>query len=479
MKPLAAFSLLLFFIIAFTAPAHADIAPPAPPPGANLGPGDESTQVRMMAETVLIEVLQARTSSEDGKARVTADFSMLNLGNDAEKLAVRFPISANDGFYNYPEITDLQVRVNGVKVATRRITIPDPDDNNYPLPWAEFGVTFPPGQEVSIQLIYTLNGIREYPYVNFEYILETGAGWRGTIGSADLIVRLPYEANPYNVLIDTGWGMSPTSSGATIIGREIYWHYEDLEPTRGHNLSVALLMTSAWNEVLTEQANVSRDPQDGEAWGRLGRIYKITSRLRRGLREDEGGLEVFGLSIAAYEKATALLPNDALWHAGFAELLFDGYYWPEYNSSEKPGLLRALHELARAYQLDPSEPFTLDLIDEVQSALPGGLSQEGGIPVFLWLTATPTSLPSPTPTASPTAHPTLTPEPSATSLPATPTSSATSIPVERTPSPQPAETDAQPAANPPLSLCGAAFLIPLVLMLKRWLSWNRPGSNAL
>jgi len=461
-KSVIGFCLMLVAVSFFATPALADIAPPAPPPGSNLLPGNETTLVRMLAETVLIDVLPGG----DGSARVTADFTMRNLGGDSESLAVRFPISANDGFYNYPEITDLRVRVDGANVPTRRITIPDPEDNNYPLPWAEFDVTFPPGQDVLIQVTYTLKGIREYPYVNLEYLLETGADWRGTIGSADLIVRLPYEANPYNVLLDSGWGMLPTSPGATLAGREIRWHYEDLEPTRAHNLSVALLMPSAWDEVLTEQANLARDPDDGEAWGRLGRIYKIASRLRRDLREDAGGRELFQLSIEAYENAVRLLPNDALWHAGFAELLFDGYYWVEYNSAEKPGLLRALHELDLAYQLDPDEPFILELIDEVRSALPSGLSKEGDTPVFLWLTATPTFLPSPTP--NPTSTPTSTLQPSPTAVPPTPTQVAVSATVKSTPSPRPTQVDAQPVSSPSVPLCGTAILIPLVFLLRRY-----------
>lgn len=468
MKPLAALSLSLFFLFVFTAPVQADIAPPAPPPGANLHPGDESTQVRMAAETVLIVVQPASTPDRDGRARVIASFSMLNLGENPETLAVRFPISANDGWYNYPEITDLGVKVNGVSTGTRRITIPDPKDNNYPLPWAEFEVTFPTGREVNIEVTYTLTGIREYPYVNFEYLLETGAGWNGTIGSADLTVRLPYETNPFNVLVDYGWGMSATSPGAILSGREIRWHYENLEPTSADNLSVALLMPSAWNEVLTEQANVARNPQDGEAWGRLGRIYKITSRLRKEFRSDAGGQELFELSIAAYERATALLPNDALWHAGFAELLFDGYYWEEYSRFEKPGMLRALQELAYAYALDQNEPFILELVDEVHYALPDGLSKEGDVPVFLWLTATPTLQPSSTPTTSSTPQPTPTLEPSPTRSAHTPTSASVEFPTLGSPSPKPTQTGATPAENPRLSLCGVVILVPLVILLKRY-----------
>ena len=468
MKALFAIWLALLVVFIVTIPGRADVAPPQPPPGANLLPGDEGTQVRMVAETVLIEVLQNNTSEGDGKAHVTANFTMRNLGEKSETLAVRFPISANDGFYNYPEISNLHVKINGKNVATRRITIPDPEDKNYPLPWAEFDASFPSGKDVEIEVTYTLRGAQEYPYINFGYILETGAGWRGTIGSADLIVRLPYEASPSNILIDSGWGMAPTSPGVSLTGKEIRWHYENIEPTRADNLWVALLMPSAWNEVLKERANVTQNPQDGEAWGRLGRIYKITSRLRRGLRDDAGGQELFALGASAYEKAVELLPEDALWHAGFAELLFDGYYWKEYYSPEKPGLLRALQEINLAYQLDQTELFILDLIDEMRSALPSAVSKEGDIPVFLWLTATPTFLPSSTPTPSLTPSPSPTRASSLTPNPATPTPIGVPPAAIETASPEPTDTTPPPAASPSFTLCGTAILIPLVILFKRY-----------
>jgi hypothetical protein len=55
MKALSVLLLILTLLI-FAKPARADVAPPAMPPGANLVPGVEVTQVRMLAEQVLIEV---------------------------------------------------------------------------------------------------------------------------------------------------------------------------------------------------------------------------------------------------------------------------------------------------------------------------------------------------------------------------------------------------------------------------------------
>lgn len=470
MKTLRYVLVLVIIMLLFPTSTRADMAPPVPPPGSNPLPGQEYTQVRMMAETVLIDVLPDVASSRVGEALVSANFIMQNLGSSTETMAALFPISANDGYYNYPEITDVQVKVDGNVIGTQRITIPSPEDDNYLLPWVEFDITFPPGQDVLIEITYTLKGIYEYPYVNFEYILATGAGWQGTIGSVDLIVQLPYEANKYNVLIESGWGMMSTSSGEVIQGREIRWHYDELEPAREDNLSVALVLPSAWGKVLTEQANVAQDPQDGEAWGRLGKNYKEISRLRRDIREDAGGQELFDLSVEAYENAVKLLPDDALWHAGYAELLFDRYYWEEYSSPEKPGLMRSLQELERAMELKPNDPFILELLNEVHYALPEGLSIDGDDYLFLWLTATPTFQPSSVPSSTITSSPvptTLTPKPSITVVPTTTSSVPPSPTITVTFTAQSTQTNPQPDIGPSTPLCGTAMLIPLAALFIR------------
>ena len=66
---------LLFALFAFPTLVLADVAPPINPPGSNLQPGSEITQVRMAAETVLIDVKSDTTPGSLGSARITADFS--------------------------------------------------------------------------------------------------------------------------------------------------------------------------------------------------------------------------------------------------------------------------------------------------------------------------------------------------------------------------------------------------------------------
>ncbi len=458
---------LTILLLSLTSIGRADVAPPGMPPGANLQPGEESTQVRMVAENVLIDVQENAINGILGTAHVTAVFKMLNLGEEIESMAVRFPLSINDGFSKYPEIEDLAIAVNDEPVSTRRVT--ELDVYDYPLPWAEFEAEFPPGEEVIIEVNYTLTGMGEYPYTSFAYLLETGAGWQDTIGSADLIVRLPYEANEYNVFVDSSPGWGQTTPGAVFAGREVRWHYEDLEPETKHNLSIALVLPDAWMSVLAEQRNVERDPSDGEAWGRLGKLYKEISRLRRSTRDDDGGQQLFLLSVAAYEQALDLLPEDALWHAGYAELLFDHYYWDEYNLAEKPGLLRAYHEIARAYELKPNDPFILALLSEMKSALPEALAMDGERYDFVWLTATPTSEFSPTPSEA--TVPTVTATPTlATNTPTSPSEREiiqTSTSTDAIEADSATETPSEPTSRPLLPICGGVLLVPFTALLLR------------
>ena len=162
---------LTFILLALPGTALADVAPPSNPPGSNLQPGTETTQVRMAAETVLIDVTD---DGGLGRARITADFTMRNLGTESESMAVRFPITANDGFGNYPEITDLIVKVGGQQIPYRRASYPDIRYLDQDVPWAEFDITFPAGQDVAIQVAYNIKGSGYMPFTAFYYILESG-----------------------------------------------------------------------------------------------------------------------------------------------------------------------------------------------------------------------------------------------------------------------------------------------------------------
>lgn len=433
---------------------YADVAPPEAPPGTNLIPGNESTQVRMVAETVTLTISKDPADSHGAIAKTEAVFTMRNLGTVEENMQVRFPLSFfngnSDGFGRFPEIASIAVKIDGKIVQTKKENQPFFDSESSfqerdELPWAVFDVSFLPDQDVTIEVVYTVNGYGYYPYESFDYILETGAGWNGTIGGADIIVKMPYEADEKNIDRSGQTGYGETTPGGVLSGNEIRWHFEELEPTRESNIQVIVIAPSLWESVLRETDNVTKDPVDGEAWGRLGKAYKEIAHTPKGyLREDPAGREMFELSKSAYEKCLSLLPNDSLWHYGYADLLWPHYYFDIYTAGkvDTDGILSVvLTELQTALELDPNNHLARDLLLEINVSIPEAMSIAWGEYIFLGLTATPIP---PTPYLPPSATPLPTSEV------VTPTQQPAATPTESAP---------QPTTKIP-SCCGSAFLLP-------------------
>ncbi len=447
MKRLA---LILFLSVLFAPPStvRADIAPPLNPAGSNLQPGTEVTQVRMVAETVLIDVKNDVTPDSLGSAAVTANFTMHNLGTQDESMAVRFPISGNNGRDQYPQLTSLAVKVNGKPASTRRLSYPDPRYPSQNVPWAEFLVSFPAGQDVMIEVSYGLEGSGYPPYTAYYYVLETGAGWKDTIGSADITLHLPYQASPQNIVLGTEIGWALTTPGGAIRGNEMHWRFENFEPARGgpvDNLEFALVSPAAWKPVLTERANVSAASNDGEAWGRLGKAYKSIFFLNKAYRTDAGGEELYRSSIEAYENCLRLLPKDAQWHAGFADLLASRSYWDMSANGPTTDLYRALDEIHTALQLAPNDAKVQVIAQQISGMFPDALLHSGTGYDFIWLTVTPTPRLSLQESATPeTAAPTATPP--------APLPHGTASPQTSTPTSKPGSPPCVPAALVPLGI---------------------------
>lgn len=452
--PLALFAIMVVFIH-----ASADIAPPESPPGAVIQPGSESTQVRMMSEEVILTLI----SSGDliGEAKTEATFVMQNLGTADEQMAVRFPLVYGEALYyidRFHEINDFKVQVDGKPVTTTRITTQGANSGST-IPWASFPVKFPAGVDVTIKATYTTMGFGydNDPFRQYRYILETGAGWKDTIGSGELIVRLPYAASQQNVGVTSGYGSSQITGAPVFSGNEVRWHFENIEPTSADNFDISLVPLATWKTILVERQNTSTNPQDGEAWGRLGKAIKAAITFPKGyLRDDEGGNQLYAEAVAAYERAVNLLPKDALWHYGYVELLWSHYGYPTSGTRDDAELVRLVKELWLSQQIDPTIPGAKDLLDWISGQIPAAIAKYGDRYDYLILTVIPTPEPaSSTPevaTVPPTTPATGTPVPSLTLLPNPPT--VTSLP---------ATAQSQPTARNPL--CGSALLPLLVGLL--------------
>lgn len=466
------FAIMIMIVFAFPINVNADAAPPPQPPGSNLEPGTETTQVRMVAETVNITIFSNTPADSMGRARVSADFTMRNLGTQSESMAVRFPLGHETGSPTWKEIKDIVVKVDNQTVPIR-ITEDEGYDSYFGIiadsPWAVFDVTFPTDRDVLLQVAYTLEAGGEMPFVEFDYIFATGEGWKDTIGSATLNVVFPYEVSNLNVLPDYSGRYDAIShqSGPN----QLTWVYTDFEPQLADNFVITLVAPSVWNDVLREKSILTTKPNDGEAWGRLGMLYKriaFSSRSKGfrtwSLSEDKGAQELIRLSIEAYQNAVTLKPNDPLWHAGFADLL--GYYalWAGgfEGMDTRSEAYDSLIQIQSALELAPEDPIVQDIAESLVYELDGGLVKDGDSYQFPWLTATPMfstqevyiSTETPAPTKQPTIEQSI----------------ATSIPKGKNP------TDIPPTVQQSgkgISICGSILFAPIGLIL--WLSRRKIG----
>jgi tetratricopeptide (TPR) repeat protein len=417
------------------APVTANMAPPAPPVGSDLSPGFQTTNVRMVEEFVLIDI-SGESLSPSGHANVTANFTMRNLGNVEETMRVRFPLHHNDydietefanggGFckeFYQPGLRDLRVWVNSVEVETDIhfekmvdvIASPNEEGEKVYITapcWAFFEVSFPPEQDVFVTVTYSMEGYRYISTAgrtNFKYVITTGAGWKDEIGKADIVARLPYEANHLNV-------NECFPKEFAISGREVSWHFEEFEPLE--NISLFIINPLIWRQVVEETENTQKNPEDGEAWGRLGKAYlEAQMSAVDSMYGDELDHKLFELSRSAFQRAVELVPDNPEWHYKFAELLFKEGRGGDGNSTEN--WYACLEQLKWTLDLAPDHPEGNDLLFKINAAQsPYWLNRElvdisGDQPDFLLLSLTP----------SPTQTPTQTPS---TTGPSTPTTTLT------------------------------------------------------
>jgi hypothetical protein len=163
--------------------------------------------------------------------------------------------------------------------------------------------------------------------------------------------------------------------------------------------------------------------------------------MNKGFREDPGGAELYPLSVEAYERCLALLPNDAQWHAGFGDLLTSHAYWDYAGPGLPNEMYRGLEEIHTALQMAPRDAKVLEMAEKIYWMFPEAMPTRGTGYDFVWLTQTPT------PRA--TLEATATPQPEKT------------MPAEALP---PATAPAR-VPNPLFHACGSSALVPMAILL--------------
>ena len=393
--------------------ALADAAPPPPPPGTSLEPGESATMVRMIWEDVVMTV-------SDDSALVEAVFRLQNQSTETESFDVLFPLCSNMQYcdQNSP-ITDLAVRVDSVPTETKTIEEAN-DAGNASILWATWPMSFRPSAVVEVEVKYSVpayhgQGIAALDH--YSYILETGAGWYGTIREGKITVRVPYTASEDTVCITTDCAYETFPPGYTISGGDVMWQFTDLEPTRQNNIGVTVLDPPLYRSLVTARSQMLANPDSLYADLYLARLLSSAVTVECPGLHDYGCSYVLGPTaklipeaVLTYQHTLDLDPNNADLQAEYLEFLLAVTPSPYAQDTANVFVSR----LKSALAIDPNNSRLLkirNLFEEID----------------IWSSAAPN--PSPAPAITPAASPMLA-LPEATITLAQPETSATPVVTE-------------------------------------------------
>jgi hypothetical protein len=377
------------------------------------------------------------------QARVEAEFVMCNLGDVEESFDVWFPLGTPDSVAPLSPpavIEDFAAWVDGVPAQLGRVEAPGITPwGDYLIHWATWPVRFPVGQDVIIQVSYTLHPTGYRPFGTFEYVLETGAGWQGTIGEVTVTIRLPYPVTPENTALDsTSEYCVPRPDGFQVQGNEVVWHFTDLEPTSDDKVRLNVLEPDRWHALVAAREAIAAAPDSAEAQLQLARAARGAVSIKHGVNPLGGGERLAQAASDAYARALELDPQQNETYGEYAEwLLWTSNRYLSENGTYPDVLYDAV---ARGLEQSPGDERLL----EIQEIIARQAAQNS--------TATPPMRPA---LSSPPPAPTPLPLPSPTVAP-----TATLVP------------DDPPA--PGSSLCAGTLLWGLIpLALVGWLWWRR------
>lgn len=290
MKKLFLSSLLFatLFVLCIPNISHANVAP-IQIPGQTLIPLEQNVMrmattdhIEMTSEEILIDISILDEAVHKGggtmdsylwsnsQAAVTASFQLKNTSKDGiSDFLIGFPFGTG-GYTNEDDQTaewmllrNLHVYIDGSEVAfekkfynsTNESSL-DPESE----PWAVWTMDFGKGEldaaTRDVKLTYDLYStdhnkgvLLSENNINldensdgsalFYYILHTGRGWKGSIGSTTVRVKVPSEipfeqeefTDQYKRSVAQTWDLSPTTFTLDTEKHEIVWHFTNWEPT--------------------------------------------------------------------------------------------------------------------------------------------------------------------------------------------------------------------------------------------------------
>jgi hypothetical protein len=384
-----------------TRSVHADVAPPPAPQIGGLEPFQyQTTNVQMVYERVEMEIQSFTQFDEEythteSRVRVNAYFTMHNNGNSPESMQAIFPMESftceaagsMGNSYTYYQVNQdsFDVVVDGADIPIHKVVTEHPHKGCPQMTWAGFDVSFPIDEDVVIRVQYVMESMGADSMQNIEYILETGAGWAGPIKRGYVVIKFPYVATTENVLAES-------TPGYQFLYSEIFWSFENLEPTSENNIQISIVSPDTWQRILTLRRELKENPSLPDNWLELAQIYEDISIWHgANLRSED-----FHQKIAStYEQGIAFNPNNANLYSNYAQFkLFD---WSPYligqltNDQARP----IISLLNKALALDPNNEMAKQALSELMGVAPS-------------LTFTPPATIPPTATSLFTATPSVT-----------------------------------------------------------------------
>ena len=346
----------------------ADMAPPMDAPIGNLGPYQyQKTNVKMLEERVQIELTDSEFGEDSSKVVVNANFVLRNLGGDDENMEAIFPFTDinncyNDYFYEVYKPA-FKVSIDGQPIQTTEISTPSQvGETCNPVNWGKFEINFPSKTNVSVDINYTMyesdRGQRwNSPKKSIYYLLETGAGWFGKIGKAEIILIFPYEITKENVTLPPGY---------IIRGNQAHWHWENLEPTKYDNLIIKFIEPPTWEKLNDLRTHVRANPLDAYQWLNLSDLYKDISYYT----QPKFGIESWGFAhqaVHAYQQALEIHPDAVSIRVEYAWFLFQMSDTANRRQLQLnyPSIQRILQELDIILAISPDYKQALGLLDYI------------------------------------------------------------------------------------------------------------------
>lgn len=216
-------------VILLSLDIKADIAPnPIQAKGITIR---QATEIKMTYEKVVVDLTL-------DSSFVHCFFRLHNEGK-AQKIQIGYP---NMSYYSINDrcnfkFSQIKVYENGKKLDDINFFAPDSinfhnnDNNNKP--WYLWDTYFDENETRVIVISYSLphGVVKNNLYYKFDYLLSTGAGWKGDIDTAEIIIN--FKNFDKDLILKTSPDNYTTTSD------QIVWKLYDIEPTLKDNISIS------------------------------------------------------------------------------------------------------------------------------------------------------------------------------------------------------------------------------------------------